>query len=145
VSPESLKLYRLLGTSQHILWCDRAAAASFDAVRVTSIPALDNSAEYAALASPAPQQRSRASAVVHAAQRPVAPSPPLRPGDQIEVLWTGHNRYYAGTLTSSRVDAAHVADPVRVCRILYDAADGWPAQALWHNWSSETWRPLPSP
>jgi hypothetical protein len=66
-SPDSLKLYRLIGTSSHIAWCDCAATATFDAVRVTSIPALDNSLDYAALAAPTPPSRARPRLVVAAA------------------------------------------------------------------------------
>jgi hypothetical protein len=144
-SPESLKLYRLVGTSTHIMWCDRASAASFDAVRATSIPALDNSADYAALVSPAPSQRARAHAVVDAA-RPsprVPPPPPLRLADRLEVFWTGHDAYYAGTFTSSRVTTTETGARVRLSRVLYDAVQGWPSQPLWHDLSSETWRRLP--
>jgi hypothetical protein len=36
------------------MWCDRASAASFHAVHATSIPALDNSADYAPESRPLP-------------------------------------------------------------------------------------------
>jgi hypothetical protein len=101
-SPDSLKLYRLIGSSSHISWCDRAATASFDAVRVTSIPSLDNSIDYAALA--APTSRARAESVVAAVTTSPRPplTPPLAPGTRLEILWADPPRFFAGTCTSTR-------------------------------------------
>jgi hypothetical protein len=144
-SPESLKLYRLLGTSSHIAWCDRAAAASFDAIQVTNIPRLDNSLDYAALAAPAPASLARAQETALAAASSAIPPPPLvAAGARIEVLWTELARYFVGSVTSHKFHTQDDGSRVRLSRVAYDAVDAWRALSLWHNLAEETWRPARS-
>jgi len=143
-SEASLKVYRLLGVTAHVDWCDRAARAQFEAIRVNNLPALDNSVDYAALlASPAARPAAAAAArrvVAAAAPLAAVPPAPLLAQQRVDVYWTGHSRWFTGTFTSSRFGVDDAGAPIRRCRILYDASDGWPATALWHNLAVEAWR-----
>ena len=143
-SEASLKVYRLLGVTAHVDWCNRAARAQFEATRVNNLPALDNSVDYAALlASPAARPAAAAAArrvVAAAAPLAAVPPAPLLAQQRVDVYWTGHSRWFTGTFTSSRFGVDDSGAPIRRCRILYGASDGWPATALWFNLAVEAWR-----
>ena len=136
---DSLQEYAQVGTTTHLSWTARAANANVDNVHLGNMPALDNSAVYAEILDPSPAQQQAARSVVRAAasRLPLArpPPPPLAAGDRIQVLWG--DRWFAGTFTSSRVDAA---SNLRESRILYDAIDGWRKEADWHVLNDEQWR-----
>ena len=137
-SPASVQTYAQLGTSMHIPLLRQAQRVEFDAIRTGNIPELDNSAMFAQLLRGDTQATARASRVTAAAdaQRVAAVPPPLlQANDRVEVLWG--DRYFAGTFTSSRADAAQGR---RLHRILYDRVDAWPAQPHWHDLTQETWR-----
>jgi hypothetical protein len=107
-SPDSLELYRLIGTSSHIA----VLQASF---------ALDNSLDYAALAAPTPPYRAGARQAVAAAAAVSAPAPPvhspppppLPTGSRLEILWADPPRLFAGTCTSHRVQLHEDGSMVR--------------------------------
>jgi hypothetical protein len=52
VSIESLRLYRRVGVSRNILWCDAAELATVDTRQLGNLPILDGSDSFAALQAP---------------------------------------------------------------------------------------------
>ena len=130
---ESLKLYRMVGIGQHVMWTDRAASTHFEAVRVANIPALDNSLAYARIV--APHATTKARRVVAASST----HDNLARGNRLEVSWSEMNRWFSGSFTSARNELG-ATGPRRISRVAYDAVDGWPATASWHDLTVETWR-----
>jgi hypothetical protein len=51
ISVDSLRLYRRVGTSQNVMWCDAAEQAKVDSRQLGNLPILDGSDSFAALQS----------------------------------------------------------------------------------------------
>ena len=153
LNPESIKTYARMSKQEYALWVDKLMhVRHIDTARTTSLPVMDLADAIALMEDSKFDQAAQPDLAPTALvggwdgePKHVAGPPPVAPGTRIEVYWTDHGEWFAGTYTSSKVEPADDGGRQRASRVVYDAAGAWAGCSkaqltYYHCLDDELWR-----